>query len=765
MNVAGKIRTLYLVPHSHTDVGYSHDPLAALELHDRFLDRAARLCEETRGYPDGSRFRWTVEVFSSALHWWENRGEDERRRLCGCLQRGEIDIGARYLNGTELYSPEDVEWENGELERLVSLTGYRPRTAIQNDVNGFPLAFARSLAAAGVESVMMGLNTTMGHSPFPRCSAFRWDVGGGRRLLAWNGWIYNRIKTYCHLDELADKFHEALELFLASLPKDYPFDFAMTSATVGDNVGPFVKLPEQVRRFNERSGGLQLRIATFAEFAAALRVQARHLPTYAGHWPDFWTFGAGSMPQMVGMVRRAQRRLRLIERFREKGWANESGGSLTLGRARRALAYACEHTYDSHTSSGEECGSSDALRQKAQIVVDASTAETASMVLLRDHLAAMAATRPKEPVSVLVANPHDHALTLDYITDRKGMLAFACSRQPEHLFQFDREPTVEALEKSGGFGVRGIRATAGSMTCAPLTELARPETVEIKAGTEEYVLHAGTALLRLTRAPALSPVSWQPSPGVECLDPGSSFPPFALIEEDPAADFQVGGMKDMDPSDAAWNPALTFHREQVPAKIAKVDCRNRGVSKELRIEYAHDLWRAMAFRLDPRMPGTLDISSEFRFNADPARRAYYFALPLKLPGEGDCEYWADNCGTWFRAETDQLPGTCNSFYQACRGVAVSRGGHTLYIASSDSTLFQFGGFTFGQLPSTRLQRKKPFVALWIYNNYWGTNFPSYFPGKARMRFRLQWRCEAFDPDSARRLDETFDCDYITHPVA
>jgi hypothetical protein len=98
-------------------------------------------------------------------------------------------------------------------------------------------------------------------------------------------------------------------------------------------------------------------------------------------------------------------------------------------------------------------------------------------------------------------------------------------------------------------------------------------------------------------------------------------------------------------------------------------------------------------------------------------------------------------------------------------VAVSRGGKTIYLASPDSTLFQFGGFTFGQLPSKPLQRKQPFIALWLYNNYWGTNFPSYSPGWARMRYRLQWRDEDFSEVTARRLDETFDRDYMTHPVA
>lgn len=126
-----KISTIYLLPHAHTDIGYSHDPVVAIELHDRFLDCAIALCEQTRGHAEGARFRWTVEVFFQVLHWWERRGEGGRARLTECLRRGEIDIGGRYLNGTECYAPGDVEWEMGEFESLRELTGYTPDTALR----------------------------------------------------------------------------------------------------------------------------------------------------------------------------------------------------------------------------------------------------------------------------------------------------------------------------------------------------------------------------------------------------------------------------------------------------------------------------------------------------------------------------------------------------------------------------------------------------------------------------------------------------------
>ena len=760
-----KIHTLYLLPHAHMDIGYSHDPVVALELHDRFLDRAIELCEQTREHPEGARFRWTVEVYFSLFHWWDRRDERVRARLLECLRRGEIDIGGRYLNGTECYSPGDVAWEIAELGRLRELTGYRPETAIQNDVNGFPLAFASRLAEEGVKVLIIGLNTTMGHSPFRRCEAFRWNAGGGRELLVWNGWIYNRIKTFCHLDRMAAELPGKLEDFFASLPSDYPYNFAVTSATMGDNIGPFPSLPEQVRLFNEQNNGMRLCLATFSEFGKILaRSVADKLPVYSGNWPDFWTFGAGAMPQMMASVRRAQRRLALVQQIRGLRWADESGGSLTMDAARRSLALACEHTYDSHCSSGLDSGSSDSLRQKAQIQVEASVAESASMVLLRDHLTAMAAPLPKEPASVLAVNPHPWPLGMDYLSNEKGLRNFATSRRPEHLFQFDREPTVEALAASATFGVLDVEVGGCSQTLVPLAGLPARQIEILDAKSNQRLELAECALVYEPQRGGLA--SWLTPPG-EVLRTDAAWAAFEPILERPAGNFQISGsgMEDMDPSDCAWNPKLFFERSRLPRALNAVSSQILGQRSTLAVTFEGSLLQQMQFTLDARHPHRLEVSADWLLDTDSAQRAIYLALPLQLPGDGDCEYWIDGCGEWFRAGQDQLPGTCKSFYQVASGMAVSRGRRTLYVAPADTSLFQCGGFTFSQLPSTPLQRREPFVALWIYNNYWGTNYPSNSPGHFRTRFALEYRDEPFSPKTAARVASTFDVDYLTHPVA
>lgn len=760
------IKTLYLVPHAHTDIGYSHDPLVAIELHNRFLDRAISLCEQTREAGSGESFRWTVEVFSSVLNWWEVRSSQDQERLSQCLQRGEIDIGAKYLVGTELYSPGDVAWEEKELERLVDLTGYRPTIGIQNDVNGYPMSFAKSLFHSGGKGIIMGLNTTMGHSPFPRCTAFRWQIEEGKDLIVWNGWIYNRIKSFCHLDELAAELPECWDAVMRGLPEKYPFDFAITSATMGDNVGPFESLPQQVKLFNAKGLPYRLELATAKQAMDQIFLHQDRLPVHQGFWPDFWTFGSGATPQMVSSLRRAQRRLHIVDEIRKRGWAFEKGGTLTMDRARKASAHACEHTNDSHTCGGDQWGSSDALRQRVQIGIEASTAESTSMVLLRDHLSAMAGSLPKDPVSVLIANPHPHPMQLSYLSDKKGLLNFARSRQPEHLFQFDREPTAEALIEAGTFGAKGVNIPAGEQVCIPLTALPSANGVTRESDTSVGLHTADHKASIIYDASCNGLRSWRVNDR-ECMDPKCDWLGLQPIIERPIGSFQIegGGMEDMDPSDCAWNPDLTFSRNILPGGVESIREHQDKLGSQLVVQTGDSPLRSISLSLEEAAPQRLRVETKWCFDASYDVKAYYLALPVQLSGTGPCEYWVDQCGEWFRAEEDQLPGTCNSFYQSFRGVAICRGGETLYIAAADSSLFQFGGFTFGHLSDKPLQRMNPFVALWIYNNYWGTNFTAASPGLFTSRYILEVHDKSFNKETADRLSSCFDADYLSHPVA
>ena len=64
-NAAGtgsKVSLVYLVQHTHTDIGYTRPQTEILPEHLRYIDYALDYCDLTDGYPDDARFRWTCET-------------------------------------------------------------------------------------------------------------------------------------------------------------------------------------------------------------------------------------------------------------------------------------------------------------------------------------------------------------------------------------------------------------------------------------------------------------------------------------------------------------------------------------------------------------------------------------------------------------------------------------------------------------------------------------------------------------------------------
>ena len=61
--------TIYIVHHTHTDIGFTHDQPIYWEMQYRFIDDALRLIDRYAGNPPDSRFCWTVETTCGLDAW------------------------------------------------------------------------------------------------------------------------------------------------------------------------------------------------------------------------------------------------------------------------------------------------------------------------------------------------------------------------------------------------------------------------------------------------------------------------------------------------------------------------------------------------------------------------------------------------------------------------------------------------------------------------------------------------------------------------
>src|SRR5512135_2921634 len=82
---------VYLVPFSHTDVGYTAPVADVIQGHLQTLDSAVAYVRRTRGNARGTEFRWTIEIPWVLPFYIDARTTAEVETLMTCVRRGEID--------------------------------------------------------------------------------------------------------------------------------------------------------------------------------------------------------------------------------------------------------------------------------------------------------------------------------------------------------------------------------------------------------------------------------------------------------------------------------------------------------------------------------------------------------------------------------------------------------------------------------------------------------------------------------------------------
>ena len=94
---------IYLVHHTHVDIGYTAPQQVLFRRHAEFIAQALDCIAETDGYPEEARFRWTCEVswtVKNFLARCPERAEEFFRRV----REGRIEVTGIYLQLTDLFS-------------------------------------------------------------------------------------------------------------------------------------------------------------------------------------------------------------------------------------------------------------------------------------------------------------------------------------------------------------------------------------------------------------------------------------------------------------------------------------------------------------------------------------------------------------------------------------------------------------------------------------------------------------------------------------
>jgi hypothetical protein len=377
---------VFVVHHSHLDIGYTDPQGMVLRHHLEYLDGALALTRQTDDWPDDARFRWTVESSLPALRWLAARPSAAVAEFTERARQGRIEVTAfPFQLHTEACSEEELArvlsftWELGERY------GIEVCSAMHTDVPGAVAGVVDALAAAGVRYLAAAHNWAGRSVPYLTGGErlgrpFRWRAPSGSEVLVWftdtpHGMAYMEGNTvgladgYDLTEDLLPRYLDALarrpypygpEAFgWSGLPAGapvrapYPLDAVhlRVQGAHADNAGPNLTPAEIVRRWNETWEYPRLRMATNSEFFRYVEGIAAPgaIAVHEGDWTDWWADGLGSGARPLGYVRRAQAALRTAESLDALARPDSGGADTGAGAADFAAAYDKTALFNEHT--------------------------------------------------------------------------------------------------------------------------------------------------------------------------------------------------------------------------------------------------------------------------------------------------------------------------------------------------------------------------------------------------------------------------------
>jgi hypothetical protein len=337
---ASPIKTIYVVPSSHYDLGFVEPPSAVKERAARHIDEVIRVAESD---PD---FRWTIESVWQINEWLKRQrkpssvlpnDKESIARLMNLIKSGRIAVSMAWGSmHTDFMGDEELNRLCYDFVRLQKSYGISSELAYLNDVPGHPTSVASVLAESGTKYLVVGANTfiSTATSLAPGKVPFYWQAPDGNKVLLWvsqgNRGAYVEAFVEFYLDPYSldpytdrrpfDMFEpepernksdiEIMELGVKRLLEKYNaagyrYDAVMTMYA-HDFLEPtnVANLERAVKLWNNRHNEVKLKIATSPEFFEYVESKyGSQIQTYRGDWSGLWSEAKTASPRISATAR------------------------------------------------------------------------------------------------------------------------------------------------------------------------------------------------------------------------------------------------------------------------------------------------------------------------------------------------------------------------------------------------------------------------------------------------------------------------------
>ena len=713
--------TVYILPHSHTDIGYTEIQTDIEKKQVQNLVDGMAHAKRTASYPEGARFIWNVEVGWAADLYQRRLNEQQRADFLDAVKNGQVALCGMYLNElTGLCRPEELLRLFRFATKLSAQTGVPIESAMISDVPGYTWGSVPAMTQAGIKYFSTAPNYFDRIGTIMReweNKPFYWlGPDGKSKVLVWIPfWGYGMSHIYHQMSpKLVDDLCEGLE------KRAYPYDIAHVRwSGHGDNAVPDPAICEFVKDWNAQYAWPKFIISGTSEAFRALEQRyGSQLPIVRGDWTPYWEDGAGSSALETGMNRASSDRVNQAETLFAMLKPKSYPAAAFEDAYNKVLLYS-EHTWGAWCSVSEP-ERKETLEQWAIKKSYADDADKQSRALLEQALQPASAS-PAPPASAV-----DVFNTLSWPRTELVTLARGLSSAGDRVLD-DRGNAVPSQRLSSGelvFLARNIEPFAARR----FTVASGSPKVGAHAMAQGNVLDSGRVRVRVDEK--TGGIVELTAKGLEGnftdTSGGEALNDFLYLPADDLKDLKRNGPVRISVGERGPLVASLIVESDAPG------CKT--LRRELRVVADGD-YVEMINLVDKTRLGVKS------YMAREGKESVNFAFPFNVP---DGDMLLDIPFGAIHPEADQMPSACKNWFTVGRWADVSNPERGITWVSLDAPLVQIGGITANLLNSQTnpdVWRKKvdrtQKLYSWAMNNHWGTNYRAYQEGPTVFRFILR----------------------------
>jgi alpha-mannosidase len=287
--------SIYVVPHTHLDVGYTDYQGKVAETQARVLSQAGELI---KAHPD---FRFSMDGSWNLQQLFGTRPKAKQEEILNLIRTGKMALPAQNCNLLTGYASLETLYRSLYASKeLAEQYGLPFEYANITDVPTYSGSYPSVLASSGVKYWVAAANNDRApiffYDHWNEKSPFWWVGPDGKKVLFWYSRHYMQVQTLFGLPPQLNAIRESLPIYLQAYSKpNYKPDVALIYGTQVENTDLFPSTATFADDWSKLYAYPKLIYSTFPDFFHYLeRHYGDQLETFKGDGGGYWEDGIGS---------------------------------------------------------------------------------------------------------------------------------------------------------------------------------------------------------------------------------------------------------------------------------------------------------------------------------------------------------------------------------------------------------------------------------------------------------------------------------------